>query len=178
VLAGGGIALVAPAGTGKTSVAAHLVAAGADFLTDDVLALERGDESLVAHPGPARLALTAAERRSLAPEGRTRLGRVAGRSDKLLLEPEARAGRCALRRIYFLERGRAHRRLGIDTLRAEAAPRLLGSAFLPYLDDPQRLLNRLDVCARLAVETPMHVVRAPAEARAADVAAAVAEHAA
>ena len=39
-LGGRALAFVAPSGTGKTSVAAHLVARGASLLTDDALAVE------------------------------------------------------------------------------------------------------------------------------------------
>ena len=52
-LDGRALAFVAPSGTGKTSVAAHLVARGASFLTDDALAVEPVPGGLLAHPGQA-----------------------------------------------------------------------------------------------------------------------------
>jgi hypothetical protein len=47
----GAVAIAAPAGGGKTTLAAELVAAGARFVCDDALALELRDGLVVAHPG-------------------------------------------------------------------------------------------------------------------------------
>jgi hypothetical protein len=51
VLDGHAIALVGPSGSGKTSIALELCRLGADFLADDVLALEIAEGELLAHPG-------------------------------------------------------------------------------------------------------------------------------
>jgi hypothetical protein len=51
VIDGQAIAFIGPSGSGKTSVAQELCRLGADFLADDVLALEVGDGELLAHPG-------------------------------------------------------------------------------------------------------------------------------
>lgn len=48
----GTVGFVGPAGMGKTSLAIALCARGADFVCDDVLALEASSHSLWAHPGP------------------------------------------------------------------------------------------------------------------------------
>jgi hypothetical protein len=176
VLDGRAVALTAPSGTGKTSVAAHLVAGGASFLTDDVLALEHDSGQLLAEPGPARIALTTAEQASLSVSGRARLGAVVGRSDKPLLEPAALAQRSPLAALYFLERSPAHEAIRIRRPGADTAPKLLASSFLPYLSDRRRLLNRLEICAYIAREVPVHAVLVPAGARASNVAAAIAEH--
>ena len=55
--------LVAPSGTGKTSVAAHLVAGGALLLTDDVLAFESRDDGVIGYPGVRNIAIAAQTRR-------------------------------------------------------------------------------------------------------------------
>jgi len=54
------VAFVASSGTGKSTLAANLVARGARFVTDDVLALACSNGVVVAHPGPALLGLTEA----------------------------------------------------------------------------------------------------------------------
>ncbi len=94
VLDGRTIAFSAPAGTGKTSVAAHLVAGGASLLTDDVLALELSNDGLVAHSGAPVLAVADAELKAMTGDGRARLGVAIGRSDKVIFRsnvvPQAR----------------------------------------------------------------------------------------
>jgi hypothetical protein len=170
------VALLAPAGTGKTSVAAHLVAAGAGFVTDDVLALRMSGAAIVAYPGPGRLALAAAELKAVPDETRSRLGPIAGRTDKLILAPRPAAAPGRLGALVFLSRHSRHERLRIVHATAPSPQRLLGSAFLPYLDRPERLLRRLDLCARVATEMPCFEVEIPEDGRAIEVAEALLTH--
>ena len=51
-LDGRAYALAAASGTGKSSVALHLVAQGALFVSDDILAAEVRDHGVTVHPGP------------------------------------------------------------------------------------------------------------------------------
>lgn len=71
---GRAIAFTASSGAGKSSLAAHLIAAGATFLTDDVLALELAGNGVVAHPGPARISVSSQELQSMSADGRKPLG--------------------------------------------------------------------------------------------------------
>jgi hypothetical protein len=48
----GVLALAGPSGIGKSTLVDALVAAGAGFFADDVLAVERAGEDLIAYPGP------------------------------------------------------------------------------------------------------------------------------
>jgi hypothetical protein len=149
-LDGNALAFTAPSGTGKSSLAAHLVAAGAGFLTDDVLALERGDDGVVAHPGAARLSLAPAELRAATRAGRARLGGRVGRGDgKVVLEPPPGAP-ARLAALYRLRRGGSTARV-CEHDPPEPLP-ILASAFLPYLRTPDRLRNQLAVCEAV-VET-------------------------
>src|SRR4029079_7075843 len=97
-------ALVARTGTGKTSVAAHVVARGGVLVTDDVLALEDKDDVVMAHPGAASLSIDPAELRRMPPTGRQRLGPHIGRAYKIVLARSLATAAAPLRRIYFLER--------------------------------------------------------------------------
>ena len=149
------IALLGPSGMGKTSLALALCRRGAGFLADDVLALERGPEHLLAHPGTpvAGVAHEEAERvgaglpaGAIAVNERERLVRVApGR------EP------AALGAMVFLDRAPG----GPEEPAIEPVsdPRaLLSSTFNFVLDHPERLERLLDVCA-LAARGPLVRVR-------------------
>jgi hypothetical protein len=135
------IAFVGPSGIGKTSLASRLVLRGASFVTDDVLAVERSGNAVVAHPGPPFLALPNADR-DLLDSRRGALGTVVGSSDKLHVSPPRVRGAMPLRVVYHLERGRA---LRIAKLGPDGAHRILGSAFAPYLTLPERLRRHLEI---------------------------------
>jgi hypothetical protein len=59
VVNGRGALLLGPSGTGKSTTAAALVAAGNELLTDDVAALGLGIDQVLVHPGLPRLRLLA-----------------------------------------------------------------------------------------------------------------------
>jgi hypothetical protein len=171
VLEFGAVALVASSGTGKTSVAAHLVAGGASFLTDDVLALEASDGRVFAHPGPGRLAIDEAELARMV----NGIGVVVGRSDKLQLRLEPATKAAPLRAVYFLRR--VSRADGLVIAHQDDAQPLLSSSFLGYLTSPERLLVHLDVCARIAATVPTLSVAIPPGVSAQDVARGIHDHA-
>jgi hypothetical protein len=172
--AGRAVAFSAPSGTGKTSIAAHLVADGFEFVTDDVLALEISDGTVTAHPGPGFLGVAEVEVRKLSREGRRRLGPRIGRGDKAYFGVTPVAAPVPLAAVCFLARTGAHQLEVVEE--AEAGPReLLGSSFLPHVRPPERLLNHLDVCAHIAASVRIVRVGVPdGDARAA--AAALAPH--
>jgi hypothetical protein len=182
VLEEGVVALVGASGNGKSSVAAHLIAAGASFLTDDVLALEQAGAGIRAHPGGLLMGVHESELRAMEPEGRARLGRPLGRADKAYFMAEGRPGALPLRGVYFLERRRAQRRnsgrvefIGGDQSSARS---LLAASFLPYLRSPARLMVHLDVCASLAGAVKVFQAQIPSSASAEVTAAAIRAHAA
>lgn len=171
VLEPGAVALVAASGTGKTSVAAHLVARGATFLTDDVLALEASDNQVIAHPGPGRLAIDEVELERLSHP----IGLVVGRSDKLHLSLEPAREAAPLRAVYFLRR--VSRGDALVFTRQDDPQPLLSSSFLGYLTSPERLLVHLDVSARIAATVPILSVAIPPGVSAKDVARGIHDHA-
>jgi hypothetical protein len=175
VLEGRAVGFVAPAGTGKTSVAAHVVASGGTLLTDDVLALERIDGRLLAHPGPATLSIDSAELESMSSVGRARVGTPLGQSDKRVLSTSVSRGSAPLERLYFLERP-VGGRVRIEP-RSPDPVFLLASSFNTYVRTPVRIVNQLAVAARLAESVALFSVCVPAGVPASDVARDLVQHA-
>jgi hypothetical protein len=169
------IAVLADSGFGKTSLAARLMLHGAGFITDDVLALSDEVGHLVAHPGPAILALRPAEREALEPGQRRRLGRVLGRSGKTYIAVERERAPLRLGALYFLDHRSAEG--DIQFVQGVDPKRLLGSAFIAGVDSRRRLVGLLDLCARLGAEVPIWRVGADYQAGAGPLAEAIWEHA-
>jgi serine kinase of HPr protein (carbohydrate metabolism regulator) len=135
VVEGRAVAICGASGAGKSTLAAALVAEGAAFLTDDVLALTAGHD-VIAHPGPA-FASVGAEWAGL--------GRVVGESDKLHVEPPARGVPAEVGAVFVLGAAAA----------APPVQLLLASAFVGRVDDAASQVALLDVCARLAANVPV-----------------------
>jgi hypothetical protein len=171
-------AFVGSSGAGKTAVAAHMVALGAPFVTDDVLAIEEGPTCVLAHPGPARLSIEDSELRRIPDGQQSRLGVSVGRSDKLMLEPDPIKAPLPLGALYFLKRPVADvSRVTIVEADATATRGLLGSGFLSYVDTPVGLRNHLGVDSAIAESTRLYDVLIPTRARAREVAATALAHA-
>lgn len=172
----GGLAfgLVGPSGAGKSSVAMHLVARGATFLTDDALALDCSGASVTAYPGARFANFHPHELDSLDATARARLGTVVGSSVKLHLDPGAMSASSPLGALYFLTRPHA------GELRIEAAEdsarALLASTFVMHVQTPERLVTHLDVYSDVARRVPIYAVRVPARATAAEVAERLLRH--
>lgn len=144
VVGGRLIGMVALSGTGKSSTACRLIAAGGRFFADDVLALELVNGQVRAHPGPQLLNVPPAEFESLGPSGRARLGESLGSTDKVHIRPIGVQRSQSLAGMVFLRRSPGGSTAALQPLR-HAPTRLLGSAFLPYLDPPERLRRQLDM---------------------------------
>jgi hypothetical protein len=169
-LGGRAVAFTGAPGTGKTSLAAQLVARGHGFVTDDVLAVETDGAMLTAHPGPALLHL---DPRELDPRVGDRLHALGPSADdplKLRVRATPVARPLPLAGVVFVRRdGRASEpRLE----QAEAGARaVLGAAFLGYMDGGRRLSAHLDVCGRLAADGALFELVVPPASSAADTAA-------
>jgi hypothetical protein len=155
VLDGHALAFVGPSGAGKTSVALELCRLGADFLADDVLALEVRDAELLVHPGTQIAGLDHAEARRLERAGKARREKVVAINEReRLLRMRGAAEPAPLAALFFLDR----RSDGPPRPRFESvgdAQPLLGATFNFVLATPERLRGLLDVCAlaaRLLVE--------------------------
>ena len=149
------IALLGPSGSGKTSLALAMCRSGAEFLADDVVALEACRDQVLAHPGTpvagvaheeARRVGSRLEARAMAVNERERLVRVVPAREPAVLGA-----------MVFLDRDPdGPVEPAIDPLSDTRA--LLSSTFNFVLDDPARLERLLDVCA-LAARGPLAHVR-------------------
>jgi hypothetical protein len=170
------VAFLGPQDSGKTAFTTHLVALGAEFVTDDALAVELTPAGVVAHPGPARLSIERAEFERVPSTQRARVGDCVGRSDKLMLEPVPIAAPLPLGRIYLLRPDSAVERMTIT--HAEPAPLglLLGATVVDYLRTPHVLQLQLDVCNALAETISIYDVDLPRNCRAREGAARLLAH--
>jgi hypothetical protein len=156
-LAGRTLALVGPSGSGKTSLALALCRLGAEFIADDVLAMEPRGERLLAHPGTPLAAVDhcgAGRARS-----RGRILAVNQRERLVALTPASAPSEVG--GVLFLSR-----RAGV--CRPEIAPlvsagALLSATFNFVLDAPARLERLLEVCS-LAAARPVCRVTFDADA--------------
>jgi hypothetical protein len=155
LLEGAAIAFAGPCGSGKSSTVGELCREGADFMTDDAIALERSGAELLAHPGTplASLDRNAARAREEPPgqeqEGYSPQEVVAGDARELMVRMPGAAQTAPLRALFFLD----PRRDGPSRPRFEPSgdPRaLLTATFNFVLGSPDRLQRLLDVCALLA----------------------------
>jgi hypothetical protein len=161
------IGIVAAAGTGKSATACNVIAQGGRFFADDVLALEVVDGRVRAHPGTRLLNLYAHDLEAIPAAGRERLGERLGESDKVHFVPESHLGALPLSGLLFLRRGPEVAATAVAPLTGVPS-RLLGNAFLPYLDRAERLARQLEVMSTLAQDVPLaELVAAPGDGPAA-----------
>lgn len=165
------IALIAPSGAGKSSLVAHLVVRGAEFVTDDALALTVEDDRVLAHPGPRFASFPERELAALSPEARARLGPEVGASDKPHLATPGVERALPLAALALVVRD-DRRPPSVEPARPGLRD-VLGATFVPYVKDRQRLERQLDMAARLVRSVPGWRISIPAGARAADIAALV-----
>jgi hypothetical protein len=170
------IAFTGGSGAGKTSTAFHAVRNGGKLVTDDVLAVELRDGVPFAFPGSTVARVDPMQLRGLARQERRALGPVVARAEKHHLALAAANRSLPLGAIYHIVRPVQ----GAQTLLVtESDPlALLGSAFLPYLQDAGRLTNQFAVCAAIIERVPLRRVQVPDRVSAAAVAAAVLKDAA
>ncbi len=167
-------ALVAPAGTGKSSIAMQLLAQGATFVTDDALAVGQTPSGPLAHPGARFANVHRHELQTLSPPVRALVGRVIGESTKLHVQPEGASGPLPLAGLFFIER---HASGSLAVQRANVGPEaFLLNSFIIHVRTTARMARQLDACATLARTVPTYRVAVPPEATAAVTASALLEY--
>jgi hypothetical protein len=149
---------------GKSTLATWLLLAGATFVADDVLAVERDGDAVIAHPGPPLMNLRESTLRWLDSDERARVGTQLGCDEGgARLHVRRRAPARPLHAIYLLRPRRA-REIHLKRLSPPKPAQLLGAAFGSAIRTPERLVRRLDLCAHLARHVPMFELEAPAQA--------------
>jgi hypothetical protein len=170
------VALVAASGSGKTSLAAHLVARGAPFMTDDVLSLQLDRGRVLAHPGAAMTSIAPKELASMSARGRAALGPSIGReAGKKHFMPPVVDRPHPLGAFVVLVRNADVERLELETVQAPDARLLLSSSFITYIRSPEHLVTHLDTCARISESVPVVELRVPPWTTAAEAAALVSD---
>ena len=169
------IALVGGSGAGKTSLALHLVAGGAQLFADDVLALELSGDDVIAHPGVGVVNLSPDERQRM--QGLIADEQIVGEdSEGMRVVVERATQPLKLATVYFINRPDAAGEVTFERL--ESGERILGATFNLSIRDPGRLRRHLDVCAEIAQRCGQYRVGVPASVPASELAEAISGHAA
>ena len=155
-IGGRAVAFVGDTGAGKTSLALRLVASGAEFLTDDVLAVEAGAHGVLGHAGAGIASVRPAERDAMPAATWDSLGTVLGESGKTYVALPVAGEPRPLAAIYFLRGDEGAR---IEPLPTPDPRLLLASTFVLGVQTPERLRNQLDVCAAIARDVPAFALR-------------------
>jgi hypothetical protein len=149
VVSGSLIGIVAASGTGKSATSANLMAQGGRFFADDVLPLDLADGRVIAHPGTRLVNVHARDLEAIPEDRRGNIGVPVGETDKLHLETQGYPGAMPLAALVFLERRPDTTHTSLEPL-DDVPKRLLGNAFLPYLDIAARLGRQLEIAGALA----------------------------
>ena len=173
-IGGRALGFVGPTGAGKTSLAVQLVARGARFVTDDVLALDRPAGGVRAHPGVGIASVRPAEREAISDATWDGLGDVLGHSEKTYLQLPREPGPAPLAGLYFL---RSTGGPPVERLERPDPRLLLASTFVLGVRTHERLANQLDLCAQLDREVPMFALEVAPDTGSAHVAELVEAHA-
>ena len=172
-IGGRAVAFVGATGAGKTSLAVQLVARGAGFVTDDVLALSLEGDMVRAHPGAGIASVRRAERDAMPRDRWAALGDVLGESEKTYVALPRAPDDLPLGALYFLARGDSSEP---ETLPALDPRLLLASTFVLGVQTPERLRTQLDVCAAVASDVPAFRLPVAPGVGAADLADIVGSH--
>jgi hypothetical protein len=156
------VLLAGEPGAGKTSLAAALVLAGGALLSDDAVALERNDGSVVAHPGSGVLQLRAPEWERLGADARRALRPLPARPDagaKRRCAPRMATGPAPVGALCLLERADSDAPPALERIARVDPFALLATTFNLSVRTPARLSRHLDLCAALADGVPIHRLR-------------------
>jgi hypothetical protein len=149
VLDGRALLVAGAPGAGKSSLAAALVRAGAQLLSDDAVALELSDGGLIAHAGSMVLQLRSTEDEQLSTDERAALGRSTGSSGgKHRYLSESVPAPVPLSGVLLLERSAEEPAL--ERLAAVNPFELIASTFNLSVRTPSRLQRQLDVVSVIA----------------------------
>jgi hypothetical protein len=143
------VLITGPPGAGKSSLAAALVRRGGQLLSDDAVALQLSDRTLLAYPGSTLLQLRAAEDERLVRGERAALGRPTRFADgKQRYLTAGTQDSAELGALLLLERSALEP--AIERVTAVDPFELLASTFNLSVRTPARLERQLDVMSAIA----------------------------
>ena len=174
VLGGRAALFTGPQGAGKSSLAAALLHHGAALLSDDTVALESRDGTLIAHPGSTLLQLRAAEHDRLAERERAVLGPPETFLGKQRYNPSTTASAAPFGELFLLER--ATHGPPIERIEAVDPFALLASTFNLSVRTPERLARHLDLTVALIATERIYRLRIQPSIDATQLAEIVHEH--
>lgn len=174
---GAGFLLSAPPGVGKTSLAAHLVAKGAELLADDAVALRAvSGGPLIAYPAGRWLHLMPDEAARVLAVDPPRFEPAGVREDKRVLATSSGSHPAPLRSIYLLAREETGTEHPITLVSPVSPAMLLSATFNLSVKTPDRLRRQLELCHRVAQEVPCHRVAVRRDVPAGELASTLLEH--
>jgi hypothetical protein len=160
------IALMGPAGAGKSTTAAAFARSGFRVISDDVVALRQDDTRFVIPPGYPRVNLWSDSVRALFGVDST-LPLISPGWDKHFM-PLDRDGQFETRSlplgaIYILNRREPSlaRPITEEMASSEALIALLGNTYMNHLPDPVIRRREFEVLMRVLAQVPLRRVRAP-----------------
>jgi hypothetical protein len=149
VFDGKALLFAGPPGAGKSSLAAALVRAGAELLSDDVVALALSEGALSAHAGSVVLRLRAAEDEQLSTEERMAVGHsVSSVNDRHRYISGSAPEAAPLGSMFLLERSPDEP--AAEQLEAVDPFELIASTFNLSVRTPARLRRQLDIVSAIA----------------------------
>lgn len=175
VIDGRAVLIAGPPGAGKSSLAAALLRRGGRLLSDDAVALQLTERTLVAHAGSVVLQLRPAEDQRLTAEERAALGHVTSRSEGKHRYVGAEVPDAApLGSLFLLER--SSEQPSVERLTAVDPFELIGSTFNLSVRTPARLRRQLDVVSAIASRGLAHRLRVQPNVGADQLAAMIEQH--
>jgi hypothetical protein len=168
-----GVAIFAGrSGAGKSTLIARLLDRGARFFADDVVALDVSGSLPIAYPGSPLLAVRP-DGDELTADLVARLGPQVGKSDKLHIALEVAPGSLPVRVLYHLDRGDE---LDISRFDVRDPSQMLANGFVPFVNDGDRLLRRLESTHLFSQTVPQFSLTLPQHDLSAEVISRVEHH--
>jgi hypothetical protein len=151
---GNAVLLAGGSGLGKSTLALNMHLAGAGFLADDSVAIEPGEDRLLAHPAIATAKVREGARGLLREDAGGALREVVvSDQHETRYRVETPPGPLPLGAVCMLEL--AEEPGSLSAGEGEADPwELLGSTFNDVVREPARLRGQLDLCSRIAEDVP------------------------
>jgi hypothetical protein len=176
-LDGHAIAFAGDPGLGKSSLAVQLMLRGARLVSEDALAITASDGKVMVAPGAGLLNLRETERELVGDASLGELGEIVGHSHGKVhaVVPVERAD-LPLGVLYLLERDDGSRPV-FERVASPTFADFFRNAFVVYVLRKQRMINQLDLAARLAASVPVVRLRIQPGMPSSALAALVEEHA-